>query len=84
MARRRTKTISPIDAEMSEGQAIEAQPSLIENTAIPLSLGGGFLSALALAVLTVSFLGDPGLHEPAPHVVNLGRTPPLTSTAPTG
>lgn len=84
MARRRTKKIPPIDDEITEGKAIEGQPSLIENTAIPLSLGGGFLSALALAVLTVSFLGDPNLHEPTPHVVNLGRTTPLTSTAPIG
>lgn len=84
MARRRTKKIPPVDIETGEVQAIEAQPSLIENTAIPLSLGGGFLSALALAVLTVSFLGDPVLHESAPHVVTLGRTTPLTMTTPAG
>jgi polysaccharide deacetylase 2 family uncharacterized protein YibQ len=58
-------------------------PSLIENTTIPLTLGGGFVSALALAVLSVSFLGDPMSGEPSSRVT-IGRTSALGETATTG
>jgi uncharacterized protein len=47
-------------------------PRLIENTTIPLAIGGGFVSALALAILSVAFLGDPSSGEPSIRV-SIGR-----------